>query len=108
MDEDLLPLGNLGVDEGHELVDLIEGRGGEILHADLLVLEARLLDLERVQAVTLETHDDGKPHLPQAGKVPLHKTGARQARAATPAKHVAEQHPGRNPRSNPEYVHTRP
>src|SRR2546422_2666394 len=99
MDEDLLPLGNLGVDEGHELVDLIEGRGGEILHADLLVLEARLLDLERVQAVTLETHDDGKPHLPQAGKVPLHERGAPKAGEATALKRVVEHLPGRNPPS---------
>src|SRR2546426_7714948 len=97
MDEDLLPLGNLGVDEGHELVDLIEGRGGEILHADLLVLEARLLDLERVQAVTLETHDDGKPHLPQAGEIPLPKTGAPKAGEATPPKREGEHLHGRNP-----------
>src|SRR2546426_11342011 len=99
MDEDLLLLGNLGVDEGHELVDLIEGRGGEILHADLLVLEARLLDLERVQAVTLETHDDGKPHLPQAGKVPLHESRGRKGGEATAVKSVVKHLPGRTPES---------
>src|SRR2546429_4245931 len=103
MDEDLLPLGNLGVDEGHELVDLIEGRGGEILHADLLVLEARLLDLERVQAVTLETHDDGKPHLPQAGKSPPHETGAPEGREATPLQRVGENLHGQNPPSEPGF-----
>src|SRR2546430_13748275 len=97
MDEDLLPLGNLGVDEGHELVDLIEGRGGEILHADLLVLEARLLDLERVQAVTLETHDDGKPHLPQAGKGPPPERGGPEAGAATPPHPVGGHPHRRNP-----------
>src|SRR3989442_5352023 len=105
MDEDLLPLGNLGVDEGHELVDLIEGRGGEILHADLLVLEARLLDLERVQAVSLETHDDGKPHLPQAGKAPLHEPGARKAREGTPLNLRVEPLHWRTPASQPAYAH---
>src|SRR2546427_12527985 len=72
MDEHFLSLADLRIHERHELVDLIEGRSREIFHADLLVLEARILDFERVQAVTLETHDDGIPHLPQAVVVPLH------------------------------------
>src|SRR3989454_6071361 len=90
VDEDLLALRNLRVDEGHEMVDLIEGRRGEILDADLLVLEARVLDLERVQPVTFEAHDDRVAHLPQAGEVPLHVRRARKAREAAAVNRVVQ------------------
>src|SRR5690349_12306297 len=79
MDEHLLALRDLRIDESHKIVDLIEGRGGKIPDADLLVLEARVLDLERVQSVTFEAHDDRIAHLPQAGKVPLHVRGTGKA-----------------------------
>src|SRR2546428_10749113 len=85
MDKHLLSLGDFRIHERHELVDLIEGRRSEILHADLLVLEARVLDFERVQAVALETHDDGVAHLPQAGKVPPQERRPPEARPAAPA-----------------------
>src|SRR5207244_7491849 len=88
VDEDLLALRNLRVDECHELRDLIEGRRGEILDADLLVLEARVLDLERVQPVTFEAHDDRVAHLPQAGEVPLHVRRAREACATAGGSRV--------------------
>src|SRR2546430_14688053 len=91
MDEDLIPLRNLGVDEGHELIDLIEGRSREILHADFLVLKAGVLDLKGVQTVALEAYDDGVPHLPQAGEIPLHESGAREAGGATPVDRVIEE-----------------
>src|SRR3989441_339182 len=79
VDEHLLALCDLRIDERHELVDLVKGRRREILDADLLVLEARVRDFERVQAVTFEADDDRVAHLPQAGGGPLHLLRARQA-----------------------------
>src|SRR6267143_2455373 len=102
MDEHLLSLADLRIHERHELIDLIEGRSREIFHADFLVLEARVLDFERVQAVTFEAHDDGVPHLTQAGKVPLHERRARKASEATSVNRVVEHLHGTSPsrRSN--------
>src|SRR5207247_601659 len=77
MDEHFLGLRELRLDEGDELVDLIEGRRREVLDADLLVLEASVLDLERVQTVALEAHDDGVSHLPETREVPFDAGRAR-------------------------------
>lgn len=89
--EDLLALGELPAHERDELVDLVEGRRGKILDADLLVLKARVLDLKRVQAVALEAHHDGEAHLPQPSEVPLHIGGARKPGEAAPVDRVVEQ-----------------
>src|SRR5438132_10339513 len=92
MDEDLLGLRELLLDEDDELVDLIEGRRREVLDADLLVLEASVLDLERVQTVALEAHDDGVTHLPETREVPFHEGRAREPRETAPVDRVVE-HP---------------
>src|SRR5437879_12788146 len=80
MDKHFLGLRELRLDEGDELVDLIEGRRREVLDADLLVLEAGVLDLKRVQPVALEAHDDGVTHLPETREVPFHEGRAREPR----------------------------
>src|SRR5205823_5005522 len=101
MVEDCLALGELRLDEGDELVDLIEGRRREVLDADLLVLEASVLDLERVQTVALEAHDDGVSHLPETREVPFHEGRAREPREAASVDRVVE-HPHGGTSMTPE------
>src|SRR5437879_13177523 len=92
MDEHFLALRELRLDESHELVDLIKGRRREVLDADLLVLEAGVFDLEGVQTVALEAHDDGVSHLPETREVPFHEGRAREPCEAASVDRVVE-HP---------------
>ena len=90
MDEDLLSFRVLRIDEGHELIDLVEGRRCEIVDADLLVLKPRVFDLERIEPVALEAHDDGVAHLPETGEIPFHVRGPRQACKSAAVDRVVE------------------
>src|SRR5437879_13650785 len=101
MDEHFLALRELRLDESHELVDLIKGRRREVLDADLLVLEAGVFDLEGVQTVALEAHDDGVSNLPKTREVQSHEGRARAAREAASVARVVE-HPHGATSTQPE------